>query len=155
MNMEGREKGKLAAALRSFPSVQMGVHTPISVKVSLATSGGQEGSLTEAPVQLAEQQSKFQRQDNQLVSWVEAQSDETCSLILAVACARSPQVALFHILESKPKSLLAEKEQPNCFSLDFTKCAILTLAAAPSTWNFFKTSRVFYFLRRNAAPRPL
>lgn len=44
---------------------------------ALAATMVREGSLAEAPVQLAKRQPKFPRQSDQLVSWVEAQSDET------------------------------------------------------------------------------
>lgn len=82
-------KGKLAAVLRRCPSGHIRACIPASLMVGLAATVVREGSPAGVPVQLAEWQPKFPRQGNQLASWVQAQNDETCSLILAVSCALS------------------------------------------------------------------
>lgn len=75
--MEDREKQEIGSRIEELPFRSDGAHTAASVAGGLAAAMIREGSLAEAPVQLAERQPKFPRRGDQLVSWVEAQSDET------------------------------------------------------------------------------
>lgn len=152
MNMEGREKGKLAAALRSCPSGLIGAHTPISVEVGLAASwsGRQPGWSTCPPGWAATKIPKAGQPAGQLgwsPEWWDLQSDFVSSLCPLIG-ARSPQVGLFHIPGSKPKSLSAEKGQCNCLSLDFTKCAILTTCCSPLNLEFLQNIQNFLLFKK-------
>lgn len=77
MNMEDREKQEIGSSIEELPFRSDGARIPASVAGGLGVTMIREGSLAEAPVQLAEGQPKFPRRGDQLVSWVEAQSDET------------------------------------------------------------------------------
>lgn len=74
--MEDREKREIGSSIEELPFRSDGARTPASVAGGLAATMVREGSLAEAPVQLAERQPIFPRQGDQLASWVGAESDE-------------------------------------------------------------------------------
>lgn len=75
--MKDREKGEIGSSIEELSFRSDGARTPASMAGGLAATMVSEGSLAEAPVQLAERQPKFPRQGDQLAGWVEAESDET------------------------------------------------------------------------------